>query len=892
METGQRLLHYRLGEKLGEGGMGVVWRATDTSLDRDVAIKLLPQQVSQEAERLARFEREAKLLASLNHPNIATIHGLHASEGLHFLAMELVEGEDLSSRLARGALPLDDALAICRQIAAALEAAHAQGVVHRDLKPANVMLTADGVAKVLDFGLAKAVQPDAASMSGSLSVSPTITSLGTVAGVILGTAAYMSPEQARGKPVDRRADLWSFGCVLYECLTGVQLFGGETVSDSLAAILRKEPDWSTLPERTPPLVRLLLRRCLTREPSRRMQDAGDARLELEQSIEDPEGASLGLQAAAKPSATPTRRGRIGRWLPWCVAAIAVIVAIAAGAGRDVPEPATRRLAIPVEGATSFGDAAGSPPAISPDGRHLVFGVQDGSGDRRLLLRGLDSFEARPLPETEGAMHAFWSADGRHVGFFRAGRLRRLELETGRAQAIGGEGSSFSRGASWNDEGQIVFSPNSNSPILLIDAGGGEPRAVTTLEAGVPDVSHRWPSFLPDGKRFIYLLWTNDLEARAAHGGVYLASLDGGPSKKLVADASNARYVEPGYLLLARGDNVVALPCDPGTLEVDGEAILLGDDVMRDTATGHAAFTVSDDGVLVYASGDVQLPTRLSWYDRSGNVEQIPLDPAVHLDVDVAPDGSRAALIIPGENGDGELWVADLERGVRTRLAWGDPNYSYAAWSGDGSRVMYGVQQTGGIEFYTIAADGSGQPQPALASDADKELFDWSDDGRYIAYWPFGPGSGTPDIWVHSVERGVSEPFLEGAPGYRDAQFSPDNRWIVFSNDESGQSEIFVQAFIDDGRISSGARWQLSTAGGSNPSWRNDGREIVFRDRESRLISVSVEADGERLKIGVPTELFRVEATLDTGAATGDHRRFLLATRDTKLTEPLRVVIDW
>jgi serine/threonine protein kinase len=631
--------------------MGSVWRAVDTHLDREVAIKLLPEGFACDPDRLARFDREAKLLASLNHPNIAGVYGFHptsADTSVSFLAMELVEGEDLAERLARGPLPVDDTLDVARQIAEALEAAHGKGVVHRDLKPANIKLTPEGKIKVLDFGLAKAMSPEPASGSFDVALSPTLTSAGTRAGMILGTAAYMSPEQARGKPLDRRTDLWSFGCVVYECLTATQLFRGETVSDSLAAILRKDPNWSSLPDATPPMIRLLLRRCLTREPGKRLQDAGDARIELEQAIEDPRVESLGLAPVGRvvPAEEPSKT----RWLPWAIAAVAVVFAVmfavmfAMRGTTPTPDSnASRRLMIPVPGPTEFGDRLSSPPAISPDGNTVVFGVAEEGGVTRLWLRPIDEFGPHPLSDTEGAEYAFWSPDSRHVGFFVGGKLKRIEVATGRVQTIGREGSSSPRGGSWHANGQIAYAPNSNAGIHVIDASGGEARQITTPDPDVPDSSHRWPWVLPDGEHVLFVSWTNDLRAQEEHGGVYVASLQGDEAPvRVVADASSMAYVPPGYLLVVRGDNLIAIPFDASDRRVTGEAVVIATGVLRSRANAHSAFSASTDGTLVYAVGQAFLPATLTWFDRDGDVTVAAAESAPYTDIRLAPTSNRAA----------------------------------------------------------------------------------------------------------------------------------------------------------------------------------------------------------------------------------------------------------
>jgi len=854
VEPGGMLSHYRLVEKIGEGGMGVVWKAVDTTLNRAVAIKILPDLFSGDPERLLRFEREAKLLASLNHANIATVHGLHrapAADGgseVRFLVLEIVEGEDLATRLQRGPLPIDEAVAVAVQIAAALEAAHSQGIVHRDLKPANIALTPDGRAKVLDFGLAKAMEPDAASRSGRQSLSPTITSAGTAAGVILGTAAYMSPEQARGRPVDRRSDIWSFGCVLYECLTGVQLFRGETVSDSLAAILRKDPDWSTLPAGTPPLLRLLLRRCLTRDPAKRLQDAGDARIELVAAIDDPHGTTLGLPG---PGGVATGEGGAGKgtpWLPWAVAVLGVVAA-AIFAFRDLttkPDaPAfTRRLRLDVPGATGFGDLRAAPPVISPDGRKVVFGVTGDNGVHNLWMRSLDDFNLRPLPNTRNAAYLFWSPDSRHVAYFDTAKLKRIEVSTGRVQTIGGESSAFPRGGSWNAAGQVLYVPNSNTGIHLIAAGGGEGRQITTPDPSVPDYSHRWPWFLPDGQHFLFTAWTNDLRARAEHAGIFLASIAGDEMPvRIIPDPSSAVYAPPGYILFVRDGNLIVVPFDPDELRVTGEARTIASGVLHNQGNAYGVFSASNEGTLVYARGSVSLPASLLWYGRDGKSTAAAGEPAPFRELRLAPSAERAVMTISGESGDEEIWIADLERGVRTRLLSAPWACSDPMWSGAGDRVLFSSQRNGIIDFEAIRADGVGDSVSIFADESDKQPFDWSKDGRYIAYWPQGATtSGTADIWIYSTETKATAPLITGDSIYQGARFSPDGRFVAYVSDDSSRLEVYVQQLVTDDGVKGGARWQLSISGGTSPHWRDDGREIVYLDPEQQVTAVSVEPD--------------------------------------------------
>jgi Tol biopolymer transport system component/tRNA A-37 threonylcarbamoyl transferase component Bud32 len=900
MKPGTNLLHYRLIDKLGEGGMGVVWKALDTTLDREVAIKVLPDVVSHDPDRLARFEREAKLLGSLNHPNIATVHGLHQcrpSEGeneLRFLAMELVAGEDLAVRLQNGPLQPEEVLAIGCQIASALEAAHSQGVVHRDLKPANIVLTPEGKAKVLDFGLAKAVDPDPGSSAGSLSLSPTITSRGTEAGTILGTAAYMSPEQARGRPVDRRADLWSFGCVLHECLTGTQLFRGETVSDSLAAILRKDPDWSDLPPDTPTMLRWVVRRCLVRDADKRLQDAGDARIELEGALEDPGASWAGFDRGTEaPAAARTRMG----WLPWAVAGAALLLAawlLVRGTATTGPEISHRlTFPAPAQTTTRFGELRTAPPMISPDGRDIVFGVQEQNRRTSLWLRSLDDYAARPLTGTEGAAFAFWSPSGREIGLFDTETIKRLEVATGRIQTIGGLSSAFPRGGSWSDNGKVLFAHNSNTGIHLLDVATGEFQQITTPDPDVPDYSHRWPEFLPDGEHFLFVAWTNDLKAQAEHAGVFLAALSApDQAVRLLPDPSRVLYAHPGYLQVIRDGNLIAIPFDAGSRRVTGEGSVIASGVLHNRGNGYGAFSTSQEGTLVYAVGESSPPSSLAWYDRQGNPTPADGEPAGYKGLRLSPSGSRAAAVILGESGDGQIWMVDLARNVRTRFSLGSWASESPAWSGDGSQIIYSSQRTGTLDLALRRSDGAGDATARLMDGKDKVVYDWSRDGRYVAYWPLGSGDGSEDIWVYSMDEDSTEPLIAGDAIYRDARFSPDGKWVSFVTSDSGRLEAAVMQFRNHTGDLGGARWQISTNGGEHPRWREDGREMLYVDPEQYVMAVSVEAQGDKLSLGVPRKLFRIDDTIVAFDAVGDQERMLVAVRDKVESEPIHVILNW
>ncbi len=880
LSAGSKLGPFEVLSPLGAGGMGEVYRARDVRLDREVAIKVLPEAMVSDPERVARFQREAKLSASLNHPNIAAIHGFeeHESNGRSacFLVLEFVAGETLAVRLKRGPMPVEETLHICRQIADALESAHDSGVIHRDLKPGNIMIRHDDSVKVLDFGLAKAITDDS-SMSAP-SNSPTITANYTRPGVILGTAAYMSPEQARGRPLDKRTDIWSFGAVLYECLTGESPFAGETVSDSIGAIMHKEIDLTRLPPGTPSMVRHVLRRCLERDRKNRLRDIGDARVELEYSTDH-----------ADDSVSRHERG--ASRLPWVLVALSVLAIAWLTASRSAPRTETSyRLTIPVPAATQFGDQAASPPVISPDGRHVVFGVQEPGGKTRLWLRRLDEFTARPLNGTDGAAYAFWSPDSRHVAYFRGGRLRRIEVQTGREQAIGGAGAHYPRGGSWNARGEIVLAPNANSGIHVIDAAGGTARPITHVDPAIPDGSHRWPFFLPDGQRFLFTVWTNDLGAREQVGGVYLGSLSGDePPRRLTTDASSAVFARPSHLLVVRGDNLVAIPFDVGAGAINGEPAVVASGVLRNLATGHATFSASNDLTLVYAGGQAFVPSTFSWYDRSGVRTPVPGEPDAIFTFRIAPDSSRAAIAVPGQGGDGEIWILDLARGVRTRVAESGGAIDYPAWSADGDSLLYSAPDMG---LYVRLADGSGNSEPVLVDKMDKILYDWSLDERFVAFWPLASGSGTPDIWIYSVDSASSAPCAVGEATYENARFSPDGRWLAYVSDDSGRREIFVQELRDTGDARTGARVQVSTAGGDEPHWRADGLEITYVDPQDGLMAVALEPRDGKLRVDTPQQLFTLDGPVEGVDAASDHERFLVATRVEVHSEPLHVILNW
>jgi eukaryotic-like serine/threonine-protein kinase len=893
---GQRLGVYELQARIGAGGMGEVYRARDTRLGRDVAIKILPQAFTSDPDRLARFEREARVLAALNHPNIATIHGVEESDGIRGLVMELVEGETLAERIERGTshkakvtrhnggpagLPIDEALTIARQIAEALEAAHDKGVVHRDLKPANIKVTPAGVVKVLDFGLARVVP----AKSEADSQSPTVTIDRTHEGLVMGTAPYMSPEQARGLPVDKRTDIWAFGCVLYEMLTGRAAFVRDTLTDTLAAVIQGEADWSRLPVNTPGDIRRLLARSLEKDPKQRLRDIGDALADLTPEAHEgrPGLAGAGGTRSASAPATVAR----GRWSVWVVAAGIFVAGVGIASlwmlpwFRSVPPVRPLRVSVNPPPGGEFRLESGS--EISPDGRLIVYVAHTGDADR-LWLRPLDSLSARELPGTEGATYPFWSPDSRSIGFFAAGKLKRIDVSGGSPIALcdvtGG------RGGTWNVNGVILFNGYNDGPILQVSASGGEPVAVTNIDQSRTENSHRWPQFLPDGRRFLFFVRSFDPQVR----GVYVGSLDR-PNEKTRVLGSQAAWYAPGrdartgYLLWVRDDRLVAQPFDAATTQLIGDAVPIADGPFV-AANGRELFSASTEGTLLYE----QAPGRsvqLTWYGRDGRVTGLvgPPNPFT-TDPRISPDGSRIAVIRVASPFGGEVWVIEIDRGVAAPFAVRESSGGSAvAWAPDGQAVAY----SWGAPPNLFLRGTDGTDRRLTNTPSTQTLWDWSRDGQYLLYTVISndlAATSRSDLWAMSV-TGSGEPLqlTRGRFQEQDGRFSPDGQWITYTSDESGRNEIYVQRF-PDGRMKS----RVSTSGGSDARWQADGREIFYRSPDGTLMSVTVRASGRAPELTPPVALFNIPAEYDV---SGDGQRFLaLVSIEKAEASPMVVVTDW
>jgi Tol biopolymer transport system component len=861
LSTGTRIGPYEIVAPLGAGGMGEVFRARDPRLERDVAIKALPAAFAGDAERLARFEREAKLLASLSHANIAGIHGLEEAGGAHYLALELVEGETLAARLQRGPLPLDEALEVAKQIAAGVEAAHENDVVHRDLKPGNVMLTPAGDVKVLDFGLAKSGAADRAGSDPNLSASPTMTYAGTEAGVILGTAAYMSPEQARGRAVDKRSDIWSFGCVLFECLTGRQAFAGETVSDIVARILQTEPEWSALPEKTPERLRKLLARCLEKDVKRRLRDIGEARIQIEDLI---------AARSTKSGVVRTERPARAATPPWAAIAVtAVVVAAATGFAprlfvRATPPPAVRFEVAAPKGHFIPTDAARL--SISPDGTRLAIIAADSAGTFEIWVRRLDSLVPRRLPGTEGALSSFWSPDSRWLAFFANDEA---------LMRIGADGTGLERicetksgrGGSWGKDGQIVFAPVSNGGIYRVSSRGGTPVQLTWPDSASGVTGHRFPMLLPDGKHFLFAGVPAGPDRK---GGLHVGSLDGGPTREIARIESGMTWVAPGWLLGSRNASLVAWRFDMRSLKIVGDPVSVGDPLVQTSFAGCSFLTASGDGTLAFLTRQ-DVPMRASWYDLAAQREvgAPPVPAGSYQNVALAPDDRRAVFSVQTEPARADLVLADLDRGVMTRLTESREDVFNAIWSWDGTQVAYVDQLSQTVRVRSVI-DGS--MHEFLADDrAYKQVLDFTPDSRSLLYARLDAATKW-DLWLQPLDGGPPTPCRTGPANETDGQISPDGRWLQFRTDESGVEEVCVAPFLKPG-----LKYQV-TVGGGVGRFSSDGKQFLFL--EARAPGAGRVADirpGDAFTLGPSRPWFRVPPGGGEFDFAHDDRRVLRLT---------------
>ena len=865
--------HYQITNQLGKGGMGEVFRAKDQKLGRDVAIKVLPEEFAKDADRVARFQREAKLLASLNHPNIAAIYGLEESEGSNFLVLELVEGETLADRVKKGPIPVEESLKLALQIAEALEAAHEKGVIHRDLKPANIKVTPDGKLKVLDFGLAKAY---AREQEVNLSNSPTLSDAATQQGIILGTAAYMSPEQARGESVDRKADIWAFGVVLFEILTGRTTFDGRTVSDVLASVIKSEPEWKRLPPNLHPRIRLLLERCLEKEAKDRYSGISDARVDIQKILADPSGV------LAQPPSLALRQSKLRLILPWITAVLGIVVGGIAVWKLKQPELGqVVRFDYDLPRDQQFLPGTAPHLAVSPDGTQFAYSTTEG-----LYLRQINEMDARLVPGTKVGQWPCFSPNGKWISYFSRAdkKLMKIPNSGGTPMALC-DVTNFG-GASWDTDSAIVY--GTAGGIMRISADGGIPEVIVRAEKEMP----LYPQVLPNRKSVLFTLYGTPLK-------IFLQSIESGKRSELFVGDS-ARYLPTGHIIYASGNSLFAVPFDPGKPEALGGPVSVVNGVLRIPL--FSDYAVSESGTLVYVPGSsvTAVHRTLVWVDRNGKEEPLQAPPDSYMDPRISPDGTKLALSIGDRLTNTDIWIWDLIRKTMTRLTFESTHATLPLWTPDGKRIVFSSHRDPAHGIYWRFADGTGKEE-RLASRQDRNLFpaSWAGDRSMLLVETAPPGTSSFDIGAISME-GKREFRLSLQENYVEsrAQVSPNGRWMAYASDESGRNEIHVRPFPD---VQKG-KWPVSTSGGDSPLWTRDSRELLYRNGDA-VMAVSVKTDPD-FRLEPPRILFRgtyvaseIKSYPDpsnTWDISPDGRRFLMIKEAGAEGSPrkINIVLNW
>jgi Tol biopolymer transport system component len=873
--AGTKLGRYEILSKIGEGGMGEVYRARDARLNRDVAIKVLPAAFSSDAERLRRFEQEARAASALNHPNILAIHDTGTTDdATPFVVSELLEGETLREKLSDGGLPVRKALDYSLQVARGLAAAHGKGIVHRDLKPENLFVTRDGRVKILDFGIAKLISRKGGGVE--LDAEAPTQMVKTDSGVVIGTVGYMSPEQVRGQAVDARSDIFSFGAILYETLAGRRAFQGASHVETMNAILKDEPpELSVSTTHVSAAIERVVRRCLEKEAEERFQSASDLAFALD-ALSGVQSSNATAAIAPGDAAKHTRaKWRSG--LPWAVAGVAVLTAALAFAlpyFRSAPEGRSIvrfHVAIP-DGVDPPLDVEIHSMAVSPDGRHLAF-VGDAGGQRRIWMRALDATAAVPLPGTEGANSIFWSPNSGHLAFFADGKLKRAEVSGKSLQIVCNLSAPIDATGSWGSEGTIIYAEEKDGNIYRVSAAGGTPSLLLPSKGD----ARRWLHFLPDGRRFLFYKYDEGENNK----GLYAGSLDSKEIRPVASiEPARAQYVKDGYLLYPRDGSLVAQPFDEKNLRLTGEPSVVVERLPYFDKTGWAEFSASEEGVIVHRA---ELPkNRLVWLDRTGRELGQAGEPGYIYSVRLSPDGQRAVLTIDETISGSDIWIQDLSRDTRTRFVSGPTDDSGGTWSEDGRRLAYFSCCEDASAFHIKELGDTGKGQLPVKEQSWAAPIDWSRDGRFILYW------ADEDLWVLPAS-GAEKPYLwmQSRPKVRQARFSPDGRWVAFVSEETGRPEIYVTAFDRPGE-----KTRISTEGGNGPRWRSDGKEMFYVTIDSKVMSVPV-SSGDQFAIGKSALLFKGDPRTMDYDVTADGQRFIiLASTPGTQHLPFAVVLNW
>jgi len=893
LTSGTKLGPYEIVAPIGAGGMGEVYRARDTRLGRDVAIKVLPQHLTEKPDARQRFEREARSVSSLNHPHICTLYDIGHQDGTNFLVMEYLEGETLAKRLEKGPLATTELLRVGIEIADALEKAHRQGILHRDLKPSNIMLTNSG-AKLMDFGLAKASgeagAPVLSSLTQSLSHGAQSTPV-TAEGTIVGTFQYMSPEQMEGKEADARSDIFSFGAVLFEMATGKRAFEGKTTASVIAAILEREPPAiSTVQPMSPPALDRTVRICLAKDPDERFQSAHDVKLQLEW-IRD-----AGSQAGVPAAAVAQRKNR--ERIAWAAAALFAIGTIVFGIGYFLRAPKAApaivsEISPPANANFVLSGNFSDPPAFSPDGKQLAFGGPPTfgaatGGQPELWLRSLDSATARPLAGTEGATLPFWSPDSHYLGFFANGKLNRIDASGGPPLAIAD--APDSGGGTWSRNGTILFVPR-RGPVYRVPASGGTAQEVTKLNASRQEVTHLWPQFVPDGKHFLFYA----LSKSAENSGTYAASLEGSEPKLVLRGGSDAVYAPPGYLLFVRHGTLMAQPFDATKLRLTGDAIPFAEQAGTNLALRRGIFAASDSGILSYAMGSsAATNSKLLWFDRNGKETAETGTPAQYAEPSLSPDGGELAVVIlDPATGSPSVWVYNLARGTKTRLTFSAGVNAEPVWSPDGKVIAFNSSRSGEINLYEKAADGTGSTTPLVVDESNEFFPTWSSDGRYVLYQRLAARNSQPEIWALPLFGGRKPfPVIQNKQfGVNTPALSPDGKWLAYMSPESGREEVYIVPFLHGS-----GKWEVSTGGGQQPRWRRDGKELFYVAPDNKIMSAEIAEQGSGLSIGKVLFLFQASPASKAGwtyDVSADGKKFVVVSQGTQqVAAPLTLVTNW